>query len=140
MFFCEKRTVFSTVVNSDSLDIIHTHTHSIPTCLFFSINVFGFVFFSFLLSALICGCCFVSQAPPLLTQTEAHELNEADVPPEQVHCGIVLCSTRPQKGNSFSVSSFSISEDGADFTDIEELTFSLLSCSAAMLGGQGGVG
>lgn len=62
------------------------------------------------------------------------------MPPEQVHCGIVLCSARPQKGNSFSVSSFSISEDGADFTDIEELTFSLLSCSAAMLGGQGGVG
>lgn len=138
VFFCEKRTVFSTVVNSDSLDIIHTHTHtlSIPTCLFFSINVFCF-FFSFLLSALICGCCFVSQAPPLLTQTEAHE---ADVPPEQVHYGIVLCSTRAQKGNSFSVSSFSISEDDVDFTDIEELTFSLLSCSAAMLGGQGGVG
>lgn len=44
VFFCEKRTVFSTVVNSDSLDIIHTHTHtlSIPTCLFFSIVIFFF--------------------------------------------------------------------------------------------------
>lgn len=36
--------------------------------------------------------------------------------------------------------SASVRKDGVDFTDIEELTFSLLSCSAAMLGGQGGVG
>lgn len=56
VFFYEKQTFFPTVVNSDSLDTFHTQTHirSIPTCLFFSINVLIFSW------SLPCGCCFLS--------------------------------------------------------------------------------